>query len=35
MIQRGKIKPVIIDKIIPNTYTVKSAQKEIFDVEAG
>lgn len=35
MIQHGKIKPVIIDKIIPDTYTVKSAQKEIFDVEAG
>lgn len=34
-VQLGLIKPTIIDKIVPNTYKVKSAQMETFDVEAG
>ena len=34
-VQLGLIKPTIVDKIVPDTYKVKSAQMETFDVEAG
>ena len=34
-VQLGLIKPTIIDKIVPDTYKVKSAQMKTFDVEAG
>lgn len=35
MIQLGEITHTIEDKIVPSKYQVKSAQKEIFEVEAG
>ena len=34
-VQLGVISPTIIDKIVPETYKVKSAQGEILDVEVG
>lgn len=35
LIQLGVITPTTVDRVVPETYKVKSAQEEILDVEVG
>lgn len=35
LLQLGLIKPATVDRVVPNIYKVKSAQKETSEVEVG